>query len=130
MKILVAISDTNVPENILDLARKHAQAFKGDICIMVSMKQSPDLEKEDIDKVEKSLEKIKTSFKADGIPCEVIASVCFDSPGEDIVKFASNKNFDEIIIGIKKKSKVGKFVFGSNAQYVILKAPCTVVVAK
>ena len=76
------------------------------------------------------LEKIRTSFKIDEIPCEVIASVCFSSPGEDLVKFATNNDIDEIIIGIRKKSKVGKLVFGSTAQYVILKAPCPVVVAK
>ena len=33
---------------------------------------------------------------------------------------------DEIIVGVKRRSKVGKLVFGSNAQYVILEALCPV----
>ncbi len=37
---------------------------------------------------------------------------------------------DEIIIGIEKKSKVGKLFFGSNAQYIILESPCPVVSVK
>jgi nucleotide-binding universal stress UspA family protein len=37
---------------------------------------------------------------------------------------------DEIIIGIEKRSKVGKLLFGSNAQYIILEAPCPVVSVK
>ena len=130
MKILVACSNSNVSVKVLNLARKYAKAFKSDICIMVSMKQGPELEKEDIDAVESKLEKISSSFKADDISCEVFASVCFDSPGEDLVKFAADNNFDKIIIGIRKKSKIGKLVFGSTAQYVILKAPCPVVAVK
>jgi len=43
------------------------------------------------------------------------------------VEFAQDNKIDEIVIGVKRRSKVGKMVFGSNAQYVILNAPCPVV---
>ncbi len=52
------------------------------------------------------------------------------TPGEDIVKFAKENNIDEILIGIKRRSKVGKLLFGSNAQFIILKAHCPVVTVK
>jgi nucleotide-binding universal stress UspA family protein len=51
-------------------------------------------------------------------------------PGEDLVQFAEENKIDEIIIGIRKRSKVGKLMFGSTAQYVILNAPCPVVSIK
>ena len=130
MKILVGYDGSRVSENVLDLAHKHAKAFNADIYIMTSMKQDPELEKKDIDKAESRLEKIKTLFKADDIPCESHASVSYQSPGEDLVEFAKNNDIDEIIIGVRKTSKVGKLVFGSTAQYVILKAPCPVVAVK
>ena len=130
MKILVGYDDSRVSENVLDLAHKHAKAFSADIYIMTSMEQGPELKKKDIDKAESRLEKIKTLFKADDIPCESHASVSYQSPGEDLVEFAKNNDIDEIIIGVRKKSKVGKLVFGSTAQYVILKAPCPVVAVK
>ena len=130
MKILVCYDGSGVSENVLDLAHKHAKAFKANICIMSSMEQGPELKKEAIDKTESKLEKIKTSFKTDDIPCESKASVTFQSPGEDLVEFAKNNDIDEIIIGVKKKSKVGKLIFGSTAQYVILEAPCPVVAVK
>jgi len=46
------------------------------------------------------------------------------------VEFAADKKVDEIIIGIEKKSKVGKLLFGSNAQYIILQSACPVVSVK
>jgi nucleotide-binding universal stress UspA family protein len=52
------------------------------------------------------------------------------TPGEDLVDFAKEQAVDEIIIGIKRRSKVGKLLFGSNAQYIIIKAPCPVVTVK
>ena len=130
MKILLGYGGSRVSENVLDLAHKHAKAFKANIYIMTSMKQGPELKKEVIDKAESKLEKIKMSFKADDIPCESQASVSFQSPGEDLVEFAKNNDIDEIIIGVRKKSKVGKLVFGSTAQHVILEAPCPVLAVK
>ena len=50
--------------------------------------------------------------------------------GEQIVNFADRKKADLIFLGIKKKSRVGKLLFGSNAQYIILKAPCPVVITR
>jgi nucleotide-binding universal stress UspA family protein len=52
------------------------------------------------------------------------------TPGEDLVAFARETNSDEIVIGVKKQSKVGKLLFGSNAQIVILAAHCPVVTVK
>ena len=48
-------------------------------------------------------------------------------PGEDIVAFANEKDVDEIIVGVKSRSNVGKLLFGSTAQTVILEADCPVV---
>jgi len=96
MKILVGYDESRVAETVLDLAHKHAKVFKADICIMTSMKQGPELTKEVIDRAESKLEKIKMSFKADDILCESKASVCFQSPGEDLVEYAKNNDVDEI----------------------------------
>jgi len=49
------------------------------------------------------------------------------TPGEQLVTFAKNEKVDQMYIGIKKRSKVGKLIFGSTAQFVILNAPCPVV---
>ena len=46
------------------------------------------------------------------------------------VSFLQENEIDLIIIAIRKRSKIGKLVFGSTAQYVILKAPCPVLSVK
>ena len=130
MKILVGYNDTKVTEDVLKLAHKHALAFKADVVIVTSLEQSAALKKEDIDKAESKLENLKKPFTADDIVCETHTSVSYQSPGEDLVRFAKDNDIDEIIIGVKRRSKVGKLVFNSTAQYVILKAPCPVLAVK
>jgi nucleotide-binding universal stress UspA family protein len=130
MKILVGYEDSRVAEAALNLAIKHAKAFGAEIIIVTSLEQDAELTKEDIDKAESKLEKIKKSFSADNIPCEIHAVVSYQSPGEDLVDLAKDYNVDEIIIGVRRRSKVGKLVFGSTAQYVILEAPCPVLSVK
>jgi nucleotide-binding universal stress UspA family protein len=65
-----------------------------------------------------------------GIDCETHQVVHGKSPGEDIVWYAEDNNIDLIFVGIQKKSKAQKILLGSNAQYVILKAPCPVTTVK
>jgi len=130
MKILVGYDGSKVAEEAVKLAQKRAHAFKAEIYILTSLMQSPTLKKEDIDKAESKLEKLRTPFKVDDIPCETQASVNFQSPGEHLVYYAKDNNIDEIIIGVRRRSKVGKMVFGSTAQYVILEAPCPVLAVK
>ncbi|MDX9786117.1 MAG: universal stress protein [Desulfobacterales bacterium] len=37
---------------------------------------------------------------------------------------------DMIVIGIRRRSKLDKLLFGSNAQYIVIKAHCPVLCVK
>lgn len=130
MKILVGYDGSKVADNAIELAHKRAKALNAEVYIVTSLEQGPALKKEDIDKAENKLEKLKTPFKVDDIACTTQVSVSYQSPGEDLVNFVRDNNIDEIIIGVRRRSKVGKLVFGSTAQYVILEAPCPVMSIK
>ncbi len=130
MKILVGYSKSNVPESALKLVKKHAKVFDAEVYLLTSLMQGPDLGRQDIEKAESELEYEKMSFEMDGIPCETHAVVSYLTPGEDIVEFAKENKIDEIIIGVVRKSKVGKLLFGSTAQFVILNAACPVTTVK
>jgi isoprenylcysteine carboxyl methyltransferase (ICMT) family protein YpbQ len=66
----------------------------------------------------------------DNIHCETHLFVRGLSPGDDLVKFAEDNQINEIIVGVRRRSKVGKLLIGSTAQYVILNASCPVVTIK
>ena len=130
MKILVGYDGSNSAKDALTLAKKHAVAFDGEVIIVSSLTGGSVTHAVDVEHATENLESAKKMFDDDGIQCETKLLVRGMTPGEDIVKYAREKAIDEIIIGIKRRSKVGKLLFGSNAQYIILKAPCPVVTVK
>ncbi len=130
MNILVGYDSSNVAKEALALAKKYAKAFDAKIFLVTAMTQGPDLRLEDIQKAENELERVKSSFTIDDIPCETHAVVSSLSAGEVLVQFEKDNDIDEIIIGVRRRSKVGKLLFGSNAQYIILQAQCPVVAVK
>lgn len=128
--IIIGLDDSKVSEAILELAEKHAKAFSATVVIIISFKGGPDIPRKAFVKAEKRLLQTEAFFSEKGIRCEGHLPVRGLEPGEDIVRFAEEKNAEEIIIGVKRRSRVGKLLFGSNAQYVILNAPCPVVTVK
>ena len=72
----------------------------------------------------------KSVFEENKIDCDSHLLIRGLTPGEDIVEFAKENEVDEIVVGVKRRSKVGKLLMGSTAQYIILQAPCPVVSVK
>jgi nucleotide-binding universal stress UspA family protein len=130
MKILVGYDGSNSAKYALDLAKKHAEAFDAEVIIVSSLTGGSVTHAVEVEQSTEGLELAKKIFNDGGIPCSAKLLVRGMTPGEDIVEYAKEKAIDEIIIGIKRRSKVGKLLFGSNAQYVIIKAPCPVVTVK
>lgn len=128
MKILVCYDGSNVAEDAARLARQHAEVYGASLLLVKALPQNPELKFEDIQREETSLEgRAKEILGGSNISYETHAIVTNMSPGEEIVEFAKRNGVDEIVIGIRKRSKVGKLVFGSTAQFVILNAHCPVV---
>lgn len=130
MKILIGYDDTEVSWEALVLAIVHAKAFGCKIHVFTSMKEGSDVPQMDFVAAEKNLKRAKKHADANKVECETKLSISTLQPGEDIVQYAKKINVDQIFVGVKRRSKVGKFVFGSNAQYVILEAPCPVITVK
>jgi nucleotide-binding universal stress UspA family protein len=130
MKILVGYDGSHRAENALALALDHAKTFKAVVVIVTSLQQSPTLHNIDIEKAQSELEYLRTPFNVAGIDCDTHVSVSYRTPGEDLVHIAQENRIDCIFTGLKKRSKLGKSILGSTAQYVILEAPCPVISVK
>jgi len=130
MKILVGYDGTTQAKLALDVAKKHAQAFRADVYVVKSLTGEAETTTEEIKQAQEELEYTEGFFSESGIPVETHLLIRGFSPGEDLVRFAQEQDVDEIVVGVKKTSAVGKVLFGSNARYVILHAHCPVVSAK
>jgi nucleotide-binding universal stress UspA family protein len=130
MKIMVGFDGSKVSVAALELAEAHAQAFGAQLLLVQSMVGGSEVPKRDFANNERELEYQKSRLKDKNIACESLLSVRGLEPGEDLVRLAEEQQVDEIIVGVKRRSKVGKLVFGSTAQYVILNATCPVATVK
>jgi nucleotide-binding universal stress UspA family protein len=130
MKILVGYDGSNSAKDALELSINHARAFDAEVIVVTSLTGGTVTEEAEINNANEGLAEAEKRLKDAGIPCATHLLVRGMQPGEDIVNFAAEKKVDAIIIGVKRRSKVGKLLFGSNAQYVVIKAPCPVTTVK
>jgi nucleotide-binding universal stress UspA family protein len=127
---MVGYDGSNAAKDALVLAKKHAKAFEGKVFVISSLEKGSEDQLPKIEQAERDLDYAKTFFDKDGIPCETHLLIRGLSPGEDLIEFANENEIDEIIVGVKRRSNVGKLIFGSNARYVIMEANCPVVTIK
>jgi nucleotide-binding universal stress UspA family protein len=130
MKILVGYDGTNSAKEALNLAKSHAKAFAASVEVVRSMQKGTESQRKAIEQAERGLAYAKTLFEEDNIVCNTHLLIRGLSAGEDLIEFANENKIDQIIVGVKRRSKVGKLLMGSTAQYVILQAQCPVVTVK
>ncbi|MFP3999419.1 MAG: universal stress protein [Desulfobacterales bacterium] len=136
MNLLVCYDYENPGGKLFDIAKSQARAFNAFVHVVSShpgssgeeiKKRKADQLWKEVEKIEKGLESAKAIFDEAGISCTTHISIRGLNPGEDLVLYARENKMDYIIIGIQKKSKMDKLIFGSTAQYILLHTHCPVV---
>jgi nucleotide-binding universal stress UspA family protein len=128
MKILVGYIPT--PEGLaaLDWATEHAKLTGGSLAVLNTARDGDYSDpvfasSQDIDAVEADLAKRGIRYEihrpTDGAPA-----------ADAIVRVAGEIDADLIVIGLRRRSPVGKLVTGSAAQVILLAADCPVVAVK
>jgi nucleotide-binding universal stress UspA family protein len=77
----------------------------------------------DLSDVERSLEQ---DLGEAGLQYEVRQCALPGEPAEDLITAAEEIGADLIVIGLRRRSPVGKLILGANAQRVLLDSPCPV----
>lgn len=130
MKIVVAYNGTSAAKNALKLALSRAKVYDATLLIITSLEGGDKETQEDYDTARDHLGWAESRCREESVPCETHLLIRGLSPGEDIVQFVLENNADEIIIGVRMRSRVGKLLLGSVAQHVILRAHCPVTTVK
>jgi nucleotide-binding universal stress UspA family protein len=115
--IVVGYSPT--PEGRAALHRALVEAkLRSSTLIVVVTSAAPDLED------------LQSKLGASGVPFEVRGGAEHLDPAEDLIAAAEESGADFIVIGLRRRSAVGKLLLGSNAQRVLLDASCPVLAVK
>ena len=130
MRMLVGYDGSNAAKEALKLAKKFAGTLGAKVDVVTSMAKATEGEQEVVLQAEKWLQYAQSILEKEKIECTTHLLIRGLSAEEDIVKFAEDNGVDLIVVGVKRRSKVGKIIMGSTAQYVIIKAPCPVLSVK
>jgi nucleotide-binding universal stress UspA family protein len=79
---------------------------------------------------ESELEEVRAELDKAGVEHEVRQLVRGLDPAEDLITVADEVDAELIVIGLRRRSPVGKLILGSNAQRILLDAGCPVLAVK
>ena len=135
MKVLVGLLVTPEGWAALETAAKWVRDANGELHV-VAYVPNPTKEGEAEDYVhvreerEKALDDYVAKQQAAGLTCEGHVVAGASHPSDALLQVASQQRVDLIVIGMRRRSRVGKLVLGSNAQDVLLNADCPVLAVK
>lgn len=126
--LMVCYEGSEIAAQTLKLAQDKAKSWHVGIDVVSTFKREEPLAPAKVKEMQQEFQvEIEKRFQRTMVPYEAHLLIDIYSSGEQLVKFAEGKNYQFIFIGISKRSKVGKSLFGSTAQYVILNAPYPVI---
>jgi len=100
------------------------------LVVINSNRGGRDLDEKEAARHEQELADVRAELDRDGIENEVRQLVRGNEPAEDLIAVAGEIDADFIVIGLRRRTPVGKLIMGSNAQRILLEAPCPVLAVK
>lgn len=114
----------------LDRAAEEAVLRKARLVVVNSHRGGRDFDRDDALETEQQLQEVRDKLNDAGVEHEIRQLVRGMDPADDLLNVAEDLNADFIVIGLRRRSPVGKLILGSNAQRVLLDAPCPVLAVK
>lgn len=135
MKIVVGHHETPEGEAALARARELAHEQGAEIHV-VHYAQLPDDEEDAYEYVaareqeQHAADALADRYRAEGVSCDVHHVHDAHEPAEAILSVATEVDADLIVIGMRRRTRVGKLVFGSTAQTILIDSECPVLAVK
>jgi nucleotide-binding universal stress UspA family protein len=120
------------PEGEAALGRgiEEAKLRGAKVVVVNSHRGGGDFDREDSTAVDEQMESVEARLKEAGLEHEVRKLVRGFEPAEDLINIAESVEAELIVIGLRRRSPVGKLILGSNAQRILLDAKCPVLAVK
>ena len=80
--------------------------------------------------IEPDLVELRADLDAARLPVDIAAPESFLEPSEHVLKVAQEIDATLIVVGLRHRTRVGKFLLGSSAQRILLEADCPVLAVK
>ena len=130
MRIVVGFVQAAEGRAALDRAIEEARARDAELLVVHSHKGGERDELETVLSYREAFTAVDQRLKDEGIRYRLIEFARGNSPSEDLVQVAAEENAEMIVIGMRRRTAVGKLILGSNAQDVLLGADCAVLTVK
>jgi nucleotide-binding universal stress UspA family protein len=130
MAVVVGYVPTEEGRAALLRAAQECKLRNTRLVVINSNRGGKDLDAVEAARYESELEDVRKELDAAGVSNEVRQLVRGLEPAEDIIAVAQEVSADFIVIGLRRRSPVGKLILGSNAQRILLDAPCPVLAVK
>lgn len=130
MRIVVGYIKSPEGHAALDAAVSETRLRDAELVVVHSMRGGTRDEAEESLAYREEFDAIEKRLSAENVTYRVRQLVLGQSPAEDVIQVADEESADLIIIGLRRRSPVGKFLLGSNAQEILLLAKCPVLAVK
>jgi len=127
MTVVVGYLSTPEGREALATAVDEAIARRSELLVVVSDKEGRVTAEQGRERGE-DVARITAPLDAAGLPHRVV--VGSGEVAEDLVTTAETHHAELVVIGLRRRSPVGKLILGSNAQRILLDAPCPVLAVK
>ena len=130
MAILVGYVPRAEGRAALRRGAEEARLRQTKLVVINSNRGGRDLDAREANRHEKELAEVRAELDKEGIENEVRQLVRGNEPADDLIAVAEEIGADFIVIGLRRRTPVGKLIMGSNAQRILLEAPCPVLAVK
>jgi nucleotide-binding universal stress UspA family protein len=117
-------------EAALERAVQEAELRGLKLVVVSSQRGGPDYDEQSATEHDAALDEVRRKLDAKGVPYVVRQLVRGFDPADDLISIAEANAAELIVIGLRKRSPVGKLILGSNAQRILLDAHCPVLAVK
>lgn len=128
MSIIVGYVPTKVGEAAVAAAIKEATLRDEDLLIVNSAREGALVDKNVASP--EDLQRILAQASTSGARAQIVESEYRDDLTEEFLRLADEHEVSLIVIGLRQRSQVGKFIMGSHAQRILLQAERPVLAVK